>query len=267
MLQKVGIDQNLGAPLPLDLIFHDEDAKQVRLANYFNKRPVILVLVYYECPMLCTMVLNDLLRSMRSMSETAGKDFDIVTVSFDPRDTPDLAKSKKKTYLAQYNRPGAESGWHFLTGDQASINSLTQSVGFHYTWDPKNQVFAHASGIMVATPQGTLSRYFFGIDYAPKDLRLALAQASDGKTAGLANAVLLYCFAYDPSTGKYSLAIIRLLKGAGVATLLLLGSFIGLNLLRERRRPFRSALPPVAEGRDGGGLRNPQPSDETIFKT
>jgi protein SCO1/2 len=237
ILQNVGISQNLNSQIPLNLTFLDENNQQVRLANYFNQRPVILVLVYYECPMLCTMVLNDLLRTTRSMSETAGKDFDIVAVSFDPRDTPDLASKKKKTYLAQYNRSGAENGWHFLTGDQASITALTRAVGFHYTWDPKNQVFAHASGIMVATPAGVLSRYFFGIDYAPKDLRLALAEASDNKTGSVTTAVLLYCFAYDPSTGKYSLLITRLLKLAGIATLVLLASFITLNLLRERRTP------------------------------
>ena len=235
ILQKVGIDHHIGSQVPLDLVFHDENNRQVRLANYFQNRPVILVLVYYECPMLCTMVLNDLLRTMRSLSETAGKDFDIVTVSFDPRDTPELAARKKKTCLAQYNRPGAEAGWHFLTGDQASVTALTQAVGFHYTWDPMNQVFAHASGIMVTTPSGTLSRYFFGIDYAPNDLRLALAEASENKTGSLTTAVLLYCFAYDPSTGKYSLLITRVLKIAGVATLLLLASFITVSLLRERK--------------------------------
>jgi protein SCO1/2 len=235
ILQKVGIDQNLGTQVPLDLIFHDEDNRQVRLGNYFQRRPVVLVLVYYECPMLCTMVLNDLLRSIRSMSETVGKDFDIVTVSFDPRDTPHVASKKKKNYLAQYNRPGAESGWHFLTGDQASIDALTRVAGFHYTWDAKNNVFAHASGIMVATPSGKLSRYFFGIDYAPKDLRLALAEASDNKTGSPTTAVLLYCFCYDPATGKYGLAISRILKVGGIATVLILGSFIIFSLLRERR--------------------------------
>ena len=237
ILQKVGIDQRLGSQIPLDLTFLDENNHQVRLGNYFRTRPVVLVLVYYECPMLCTMVLNDLLRSMRSMSETVGKDFDVVTVSFDPRDTPGLASKKKKTYLAQYDRPGAENGWHFLTGDQASINALTQAVGFHYTWDAKNQVFAHASGIMVATPTGRLSRYFFGIDYAPKDLKLALAEAGENKTGSLTTAVLLYCFCYDPATGKYALAISRVLKVAGVATVLVIASFITLSLLRERRNP------------------------------
>jgi len=192
--------------------------------------------------MLCTMVLNDLLRTTRSLSETAGKDFDVVAVSFDPRDKPDLASRKKKTYLAQYNRPGAEDGWHFLTGDRASINALTDAVGFRYTWDAKNQVFAHASGIMVSTPAGVLSRYFYGIDYAPTDLRLALIEAGENKTGSFTNAVLLYCFAYDPSTGKYSLLVSRILKVAGVATIFLLASFITLSLLRDRRTLVGSRL-------------------------
>jgi len=241
ILQNIGIDQHLNSPLPLNLIFHDESANPIPLSSCFNSKPVILVLVYYDCPMLCTMVLNDLLRTLRSMPESVGKDFDIVTVSFDPRDTPALARSKKKTYLAQYNRPTAEAGWHFLTGDPASIKALTNAVGFHYVWDEKSRTFAHASGIMVVTPTGTLARYFFGIDYAPKDLRLALSEASNNKTGGVATAVLLYCFSYDPTTGKYGLAISRLLNVGGVATVLLIAGFIGLNLLRESRSRRQTA--------------------------
>jgi protein SCO1/2 len=236
ILDQVGIDQNLGASIPRDLPFKDENGQAVRLGDYFGHRPVILVLVYYQCPMLCTMVLNDLLRTMRSMPENVGKDFDVLCVSFDPRDTPELASLKKKTYLAQYNRPGAEEGWHFLTGEQASISTLTRVVGFRYSWDEKFQVFAHASGIMVVTPGGTISRYFFGIDYAPKDLRVALTEADGGHVGGLADAVLLYCFCYDPATGKYGLAVSRLLKAGGVMTMLGLGAFIGVSVLRERRR-------------------------------
>jgi protein SCO1 len=194
------------------------------------------VLVYYQCPMLCTMVLNDLLRTMRAMPETVGKDFDVITVSFDPRDTPELALLKKKTYLAQYDRPGAEKGWHFLTGRQASITDLTNAVGFRYVWDPKFQVYAHASGIMVLTPTGKISRYFFGIDYVPTDLRIALTEASGGHVGGLADAILLYCFCYDPATGKYGLAISRFLKVGGCLTILVLGSFIVTAIRRERGR-------------------------------
>lgn len=236
ILQNVGIDQKLGAMVPADLVFNDEQGRAVRLGDVFSGRPVVLVLVYYQCPMLCTMVLNDLLRAMRAMPENLGTDYDVITVSFDPRDTPKLASLKKKTYLAQYDRPEGENGWHFLTGDQASISALTKAVGFRYAWDPKYQLYAHASGIMVLTPHGKISRYFFGIDYAPKDLRIALDEANDGHVGGLADAVLLYCFCYDPATGKYGLAISRLLKVGGVLTILGLGSFVVVALRRERPR-------------------------------
>jgi protein SCO1/2 len=234
ILRNVGIDQKLGASIPLDLPFKDEHGNSVQLKDYFGNRPEILVLVYYQCPMLCTMVMNDVLRTLRSMPETVGKDFDVLTVSFDPRDKPSDALRKKETYLAQYNRPGAEAGWHFLTGEQPSIDSLTQAVGFRYVWDPKFQMFAHASGIMVVTPDGKLSRYFFGIDYAPKDLRIALTESANGHVGGLADAVLLYCFCYDPATGKYGLAISHLLKLGGILTLVAVTGFIAISLRRER---------------------------------
>jgi protein SCO1 len=234
VLQNVGIDQKLGAMVPADLVFKDEAGRDVRLGEYFGKRPMVLVLVYFQCPMLCTMVLNDVLRTIRAMPENLGSDFDIVTVSFDPADTPQLATLKKKTYLAQYNRPGREAGWHFLVGSQQSITALTGAVGFRYVWDPKYNVFAHASGIMVLTPQGKIARYFYGIDYAPQDLRLALLDASGGKTGSLADEVLMYCFHYDPATGKYGFAINRALKIGGVLTVLILGSSIALLLRRDR---------------------------------
>jgi protein SCO1/2 len=234
ILDKVGIDQKLGAVVPGELVFNDEHGQAVRLGDFFGNRPIVLVLVYYQCPMLCTMVLNDLLRTMRSMPENVGKDFDVLTVSFDPRDTPDLALLKKKTYLAQYNRPDSGLGWHFLTGQQTSISELTDAVGFRYVWDPKFQVYAHASGIIVLTPAGKISRYFFGIDYAPKDLRIALTAANNGQTGGLADAVLLYCFCYDPATGKYGLAISHLLKIGGVLMMLGLSGFVITMLWRER---------------------------------
>jgi protein SCO1/2 len=234
ILDNVGIDQKLGAMVPMDLVFNDEEGRPVRLGDVFSNRPVVLVLVYYQCPMLCTMVLNDLLRTMRSMPEDVAADYDVITVSFDPRDTPALAKMKKKTYLAQYDRFDAEKGWHFLTGSQPSITALTSAVGFRYVWDPKYQLYAHASGIIVLTTRGKISRYFFGIDYAPKDLRIALDEATDGHVGGLANAILLYCFCYDPATGKYGLAISRLLKVGGGLTVLALGSFVAVALRRER---------------------------------
>jgi protein SCO1/2 len=238
ILENVGIDQKLGAVVPMQLMFKDEQDQDVRLGDEFDHRPVILVMVYYQCPMLCTLVLNDLLRTMRAMPETAGQDYDVITVSFDPRDTPDSALVKKKTMLAQYDRPGAENGWHFLTGQPVSIAALTDAVGFRYAWDAKNQMYAHASGIMILTPSGKISRYFFGVEYVPKDVRIALDEASDGHVGGLADAVLLYCFCYDPATGKYGLAISRLLKTGGVATVLALGGFVVLTLRRERRTTF-----------------------------
>jgi len=241
ILEKVGIDQKLGDSVPGDLLFKDEDGHVVRLQQYLGKRPTVLVLAYFQCPMLCTMVLNDVLRTIRAMSETVGKDFDIITVSFDPSDTPRMAALKKETYLAQYDRPGAEAAWHFLTGDQSSITSLTKAVGFRYAWDQSSKTFAHASGIMVLSPQGKISRYFYGIDYAPQDLRLALLEASDGKTGSLAEQTLLYCFQYNPATGRYGLAINRALKAGGLLTMLALGSTIVLLLRRERRSTaFRS---------------------------
>jgi protein SCO1/2 len=240
ILQNVGIDQKLGAMVPADLAFKDEAGRDVRLGDYFGKRPMVLVLVYFQCPMLCTMVLNDVLRTIRAMSENLGSDFDIVTVSFDPADTPSLAKLKKENYLAQYDRPGGEAGWHFLVGSQQSITALTSAVGFRYVWDPQFKVFAHASGIMVLTPQGKISRYFYGIDYAPQDLRLALLEAAGGKTGSLADEVLLYCFHYDPATGKYGWAINRALKIGGALTVLILGLSIAMLLRHDRRAPLES---------------------------
>jgi protein SCO1 len=234
ILQNVGIDQKLGAAPSPQLIFKDEQGRDVRFGDMFAGRPVILVMVYYQCPMLCTLVMNDLLRTLRAMPETAGRDFDVITVSFDPRDTPSEALLKKKTYLAQYDRPDAENGWHFLTGRQPSITALADAVGFRYAWDAKNQMYAHASGIMIMTPQGKISRYFFGVDYAPQDVRIALDEASNGHVGGLADAILLYCFCYDPATGKYGLAVSRMLKAGGVLTILAVGSFVAMSLRRER---------------------------------
>ena len=235
ILQKVGIDQKIGAMVPPDLIFSDENGRQVPLRNYFGSRPVVLVLVYYQCPMLCTLVLNDLLQTIRAMPGTVGEDFDILTVSFDPRDTPELARLKKKSYLDQYGRPGAEAGWHFLTGSQDSINKLTGAVGFRYVWDPQLKVFTHASGIMVLTPEGKISRYFFGINYSPDDLRLAVTEASNGHTGGVVDAIYLYCCYYDPVTGKYNVAISRFLKIGGGVIILGICGLVGFTIRRSRK--------------------------------
>ena len=237
ILNDIGIDQHLGAQIPGEVRFKDDHGQDVTLGQYFNhNRPLILTLVYYKCPMLCTMVLNDLTRSLTAMNLTAGRDFDIATVSFDPSESPELAAAKKRQYLKQYRREAAEAGWHFLTGRQDAIQKLTQAAGFRYTWDARHQVYAHASGIIVLTPEGKIARYFYGIDYVPADLRMALVEASGNKIGSSTDQVLLYCFHYDPATGRYSLIISRVLQVACVLTVLALGSFITVMLHRERRR-------------------------------
>lgn len=238
-LKDVGIDQILDAQVPGGLVFTDEHGREVRLADFYGRRPLILALVYYRCPMLCTMVLNDLARSMNVMKMSCGDDFDVLTISFDPRETPDLALQKKHTYLRAYQRPHAADGWHFLTGTQPMIDQLTHTVGFHYTWDEKSQQYAHASGIIILSPHGKTTRYFYGIDYAPSDLELSLAEASGGKSMRVADQILLYCFHYDPSTGRYSLMVNRLVQAGGIATTLILAAGIVTMVRQERRRRSR----------------------------
>lgn len=236
-LSDVTIDQKLNSQIPLDLPFRDETGKAVRLGDYFQPgRPVLLNLVYYECPMLCTEVLNGMTSMLGVLKFDPGKDFEIVTVSFDPREKPELAAAKKKVYLKRYGRVGAEPGWHFLTGDQDSITKLTHAVGFHYKWDPRVQQFAHATAIMVATPDGRLSHYFYGVEYSPKDVRLGLVEASNEKIGTPVDEVLLYCYHYDPRTGKYGAVITRVVRLAGVATLVILGSFLLIMFSREPKR-------------------------------
>jgi protein SCO1/2 len=237
VLDEVGIDQKLGVQVPGDLVFRDETGRDVKLGDYFGKshRPIILTLVYYKCPMLCTMVLNELVRTMNGMSTlTAGKDFDVLSVSFDPKETPDLAAAKRTQYLHEYGKRGELGGWHFLVGSEDSIKQLTRAVGFRYAWDPKFQQYAHASGLMILTPEGKVARYFYGVDYVPKDVRLALVEASDNKIGSPVEQIMLYCFHYDPSTGRYSLAVTNLLKVAATITMLALGGFIWINVRRER---------------------------------
>lgn len=243
ILQKVRIDQKVGDAIPGDLTFSDETGHQVQLHDYFGNRPMILVLVYYQCPMLCTMVLNNLARTMREMPETVGKDYDVLTVSFDPRDTPALARVKKKNYLDQYDRPGAEAGWHFLTGRQDSIAKLTDAVGFRYIWDPRFNQFTHASGIIILTPQGKISRYFFGVNYAEDDLRLALTEASGGHIGSAVDSILLLCCYYNPTTGKYSWAVTRFLKTGGAFLVLALAAFVALTSRRGRKAIPATEIP------------------------
>ena len=214
-LTGVGIDQKLNEQLPLDLVFRNENGEDVKLGSYFGKKPVVLSLVYYQCPMLCNQVLNGMVTAFKVMAFKPGQEFEVVTVSFDPRETPALAASKKKTYvdyLPEAKRAGAASGWHFLTGDEASIKRITDAVGFRYHWDEATNQFAHASGIFVATPQGKLARYFYGIEYAPRDLRLGLIEAAENKIGSPVDQLLLYCFHYDPATGKYGAAVMNLMR-------------------------------------------------------
>jgi len=234
MLENVGIDQRLGEQLPLDVTFRDESGTPVRLGDYFGKRPVVLTLVYYSCPMLCNQVLNGLTSALDVISFDIGKEFDVVTVSFDARETPELARNKKETYIKWYKRSGASEGWHFLTGDKASIDKLTEAAGFHYKFDPATNQFVHASGIMLATADGKLARYFYGIEYAPKDLRLGLIEASEKRIGNPVDRLLLYCFHYDPSAGKYSAAAMSFLKLAGIAMLVGLAAMLWLL---SRKRP------------------------------
>jgi protein SCO1/2 len=241
LLQDIGLDQKLNEPLPLGLEFVDESGRAVKLGEYFGKRPVVLALVYYECPMLCTQVLNGLVSALGVMNFTVGRDFDVVAVSFDPGETPELARGKKAAYVDRYKRPGSETGWHFLTGSQHSITQLTRAVGFRYAYNAEIDQYAHASGIMVATTDGRLSHYFYGIEYAPRDLRLALIDAADRKIGSPVDQLLLACFHYDPKSGKYSLAIMRFVQGAGILTV----AGIGLGILLLRRRDRRG---PMAHG-------------------
>lgn len=222
-LREVRIDQKLDQQLPLDLVFRDENGQEVKLGQYFGQKPVVLAFVYYDCPMLCTQVLNAMVTSFRVLPFQVGKEFDVVTVSFDPRETSTLAATKKKVYvdyLPEKMRPAAATGWHFLTGDQANITKLTDAAGFHYYYDEATKQFAHASGIMVATPHGKLSRYFYGVEYAPRDLRLGLIESSAEKIGTPVDQLLLYCYHYDPATGTYGAAVMRIIRGAGVITVL-----------------------------------------------
>jgi protein SCO1/2 len=234
MVQGVGIDQNLNAQLPLELKFKDENGQVVRLGQYFRNKPVVLALVYYECPGLCDLILNGLSHTMEQISLNVGSDYEVVTVSFNPKETWQLAQAKKANYIEKYNRSGAKEGWHFLTGDQASIKSLADTVGFHYKYDPVNNQFAHASAIYVITPEGKIARYFYGIEYKPRDFRLGLVEASANKIGSPADQVLLFCYHYDPTTGKYGMAVTQVTRVLGTATVLLLGGFVFIMLRRER---------------------------------
>jgi protein SCO1 len=230
-LQNVGIEQHLEEQIP-NLTFRDETGRAVRLGDYFGKRPMILNLVYYQCPMLCGEVLSGLESALRVLKFDVGKEFDVLTLSFDPHETSEMASAKKAEYLKRYGRSGAAAGWHFLTGPQESIDAVTGAAGFQYQYDARTGQFAHATVIMVLTPEGKIAQYFYGVEYAPKDLRLALVQASENKIGTVVDQVLLYCYHYDPATGKYGAIISRVLQISAAATILVLSILIAVLFRR-----------------------------------
>jgi protein SCO1 len=234
LLRDVGFDQRLNTQIPFDLVFQDETGRMVRLGDFFDTRPVILTLAYYECPMLCGLGLDGLAQSLRALSFSVGEQFVVLTVSFDARDTSARAAAKKAQLLRSYARPGAAQGWHFLTGDEASIRQLTQTVGFRYVYDPEKDQFAHAAGIVVLTPQGTIARYLYGLEFEPKAVRLALLEAATGTIGSPIDRLLLFCYQYDPATGTYGVIIMNVLRLAGLITVVALGGFLALMFSRER---------------------------------
>jgi len=251
VLKDVGIDQLLNNQVPPDLTFQDEEGRTVKLADYFGDKPIVLSLVYYDCPQLCTQVLTGLLGTLKTLPMSPGKDFVSLTVSFDPKEKSPLAAAKKKEYIDRLGRPEAAPGWHFLTGEESQIVALTRAVGFRYVWDPVTNQYAHASGIMVLTPGGKVSRYFYGIEYAPRDLRFGLLDASAGKIGSLADQIILYCYQYDPTRGTYSLVLMRLLRIFAVITLV---SIVGLILFlryQSKKKDGRSS----GNNSDSGGAK------------
>lgn len=233
---RVAIAQKLNSQLPLDTMLRDEEGRVVRLGDYFKSgRPVVLTFMYFRCPMLCSMVMDGATNSMTELKFDIGKDFDVVTISIDPRDKPEAAAEMKDKYVKRYGRLSAANGWHFLTGHDSSIKKITETVGFQYAYDPETDQFAHGAALLVITPQGRVSRYFYGFEYKPRDLRLALFEASQNKIGGAAEQLLLLCFHYDPATGKYSRNAMTFVRMGGVATMLGLASFVLIMLRRERR--------------------------------
>ena len=240
ILERVGFDQRLGESIPLDLPFRDETGRAVVLRDYFGEKPVLLALVYFRCPMLCTQIAIGAAAGLKGIDYLPGKDFEVLFVSFDPADTPERAAEKKATTVARYGRPETAAGWHFLSGEETSIRPLTEAVGFRYAWDPTVEQFAHASGVVALTPDGRLARYLYGVEYAPKDLQLALHEASAGKIGSVAERLLLLCFHYDAALGKYTIATQRILRvGATLTVIALFGSIVWM--LRREHRLKRAA--------------------------
>ncbi len=242
LLRKVRFDQKLNAQVPLDLVFRDEHGQRVPLGTYFGERPVVLSLAYYECPMLCTLALNGQLRAFRGLDFAIGREYEVVVVSINPAETPALAAAKRATYLSSYRRAGAERGWHFLTGTEPAIRALADAVGFHYEYDPESRQYAHATGLMVVTPQGRIAAYQYGVEYSARDLRLALIRASGERIGSPVDQVLLYCFHYDPATGKYSLMVMTLVRAGAILTILALLLFFVIASRRHRRVPLKAEV-------------------------
>lgn len=248
ILDQVGLDQRLNQQVPLDLAFVDDHGQPVQLQQYFGSKPVILMLVYYQCPMLCTQVLNGFTGAMIGVRKfNIGREFEVVTVSIDPRDTAQEAAAAKKRYMQRYRRPEAEQGWHFLTGKKDQIDALAQAVGFRYAWDPEIKQYAHASGIMLLTPSGRVAQYYYGIEYAPRDIQLGLVEASQGKIGNVVDQVLLYCYHYDPRQGRYGAAIFNVLRLSALATVLALGGFMLIMFRRDSLAAREGRLHRTAE--------------------
>jgi protein SCO1/2 len=260
ILDRVALDQNLDAQIPLDLMFRNEQGTTVRLGDYFRDKPVVLSLVYYNCPMLCTEVLNGMKGVFRHLPLVVGKDFEVLTVSIDPTETPSLAAAKKEKYLEGYEHPEGASGWHFLTGDEQQIRTLADVVGFRYVYDKETRQYAHAAGIMVLTPGGKVARYLYGVDYLIKDMRLALVEASHNTIGSPIDQVLLLCYHYDPATGKYGLVVMNLLKISGAITILVLGGFIAIMLRRERKKRVMTPAEVVQQSARDENSLNSQPT-------
>ncbi len=235
-LKGVYFDQNLNAQVPLNLTFVDDEGKTVQLADYFNRKPIVLTLNYYHCPNLCSLELDQLAQSMADLQWNIGDEYEVVTVSIDPRETTAEAVESKWERLRAYARPNTGPGWHFLTGDQAAIASLTQAVGFHYVYDAKNDEYEHPTGVIVLTPQGKIARYLYGVDFPEKDLRLALTEASQGKIGSPVEQILLYCYHYDPVLGRYSLAATNLVQAGGILTVIVLGGFLFVMFRRDLKK-------------------------------
>lgn len=241
ILKGVTIEQRLNSQLPLDAVFRDESGTTVALSKYFTNRPVVLALVYYECPMLCTQILNGVVRTAKSMTLMPGKDYDVVVISFDPNETPAMAMAKKTTYMKEFGHPETAGGWHFLTGATPSIDRVTSAVGFRYKWDASLKMYAHASAVYVLTPEGRLSKYFYGINYSATDMRFGLVEASHDRIGTAVDQLLLFCCQFDPHSGRYTLAIVGVLRLAGAATLLLLGGYVAIMLRKDKTKKSQPA--------------------------